>query len=152
MHLDLSWRAHSGTEDRTGLRSAAGFLVAALGVGAVLLVMELNQDARVFSDPALDDLLRAQSYLDRSYGPEKDLLSESYRVHRDLDEAVSVLAAAGQAAPAEGQKIAELRSDLQTLERAQGKNQLIPEELDARYRNLRGQLEGLINARREPGR
>jgi len=73
-------------------------------------------------------------------------------VHRDLDEAVSVLAAAGQAAPAEGQKIAELRSDLQTLERAQGKNQLIPEELDARYRNLRGQLEGLINARREPGR
>jgi hypothetical protein len=152
MHLDLSWRAHSGTEDRRGLRSAAGFLVAALGVGAVLLVMEFNQDARVFSDPALDELLRAQSYLDRSYGPEKDLLSESYTVHRDLDQAVGVLAAAAQAAPAEGQKIAELRSGLQTLERAEGKNQLTPEELDARYRNLRGQLAGLINTRREPGR
>ena len=152
MHLDLSWRAHSGTEDRTGLRSAAGFLVAALGVGAILLVMELNQDARVFSDPALDDLLRTQSYFERSYGPEKDLLSESYRVHRDLDQAVRALDSAAQTAPAEGRKIAELRSDLETLERTQGKNPLTPEELDARYRKLRGQLQGLINAQREPSR
>ena len=152
MHLDLSWRAHSGTEDRQGLRGAASFLVAALGVGAILLVMELNQDARVFSDPALDDLLRTESYFERSYGPEKDLLSELYRVHRDLDQAVRALDSAAQTAPAEGRKIAELRSDLETLERAQGKNQLTPEELDARYRKLREQLQGLINAQREPSR
>lgn len=152
MHLDLSWRAHPETEDRQGLRGAASFLVAALGVGAVLLVMELNQDARVLPDPALDDLLRTQSYLDRSYGPEKDLLSDSYRVRRDLEQAVSLLDAAAQTAPSQGQKIAELRSDLETLERTQGKNPLTPEALDARYRNLGGQLQGLIDARREPGR
>ena len=57
MHLDLDWRPHSGTEDHAGIRSAAGFLVAALGVGAVLLVLEFGHDTRVFSDLALADLL-----------------------------------------------------------------------------------------------
>jgi hypothetical protein len=151
MHLDLTWRAGSQAEDRRGLRSAAGFVVIALGVGALLLVLEFAQDTRVISDPALGDLVRAQSYLNRSYGPGLRVLSESAAVHRDLNQAISLLAAAQHADPIESQGIDALRSDLEALETAQCKGQLITEELDARYRNLQGQIQGLIDARRDAG-
>jgi hypothetical protein len=149
MHLDLNWRDHSRIEDRRGLRSAAGFLVVALGVGAVALVLEFNRDARIFSDPGLHDLLRAQSYLNRSYGPERHLLSESQTARRDLDAAISFLAAAEQADPVASQKLDALRSNLKALETGTVKERMTAADLDARYRNLRAQIEGLIDARRE---
>lgn len=152
MHLDLDWRPHSETEDHAGIRSAAGFLVAALGVGAVLLVLEFGHDSRVFSDPALADLLRAQSYLNRSFGPEQHLLSESRTAHRDLEAATSYLAAAEHADPTTSQQIDELRSNVRALETGKGAEHMKPQELDTRYRNLRRQIQGLIEARPKLGR
>jgi hypothetical protein len=152
MHLDQCWRVHSRTEGWAGLRSAAGFLVAALGVGAVLLVLEFNQGTRIFSDPTLGDLLRARSHLNRSYGPERQLLSELRTAHRELDAAISLLAAAEQADPAAGQKLDELRSNLEALETAKGKEHMTAEDLDALYQHLRGQIGGLIDARQESRR
>jgi septal ring factor EnvC (AmiA/AmiB activator) len=128
-------------EPRIGQAFAAPrFLVAALGVGAVLLVMEFNQDTRSFSDPAPGDLLRARSHLNRSYGPEQQLLNELRTVHRELDAAITLLAAAEQTDPAAGQKLDELRSNLEALEAAKGKEHMTAEDLDARYQHLRGQI------------
>ncbi len=152
MHLDLDWRTHSRIEDYAGFRSAGAFLVAALGVGAVLLVLEFVQDTRVFSDPALADLLRAQSYLNRSFAPEENLMSESGIAHRDLEATIRFLAAAEQADPTPSQRIDELRSNLKALETVKGEEHMTPEKLDTRYQNLHRQIEGLIEARRVRGR
>jgi hypothetical protein len=149
MHLDLDWRNQSGPEHHTGLRNAAGFLVAALGVGVVMLVLEFNQNASVLSAPALADLQRAQSYLNRSFGPEERLMSESRTVHRDLESAISFLDAAYQADPALTQKLDELRSNMQDLETGKDVEHMTPEELDAGYQTLRRQFDGLIATQRE---
>lgn len=41
MHREISWRIHSTRSRAQDLRGATGFLLAALAVGAVLLLLEL---------------------------------------------------------------------------------------------------------------
>jgi septal ring factor EnvC (AmiA/AmiB activator) len=142
---------HARPEERRGLRNVVGFLVVALAVGAGLLVLEFWQELRVFTDPALDDLLRAQSHVSRSYGPQEDMLSESQKAQRELNAAIDLLAAAEQADPAASKKIDDLRARLEALKDEQRVAAMTREELRASYQELRDELKRLIDARLERG-
>jgi plasmid stabilization system protein ParE len=149
MYRDINWRIHSGSTEARGLRSTAGFLMAALGAGALLLLMEFNQGTRVLTDPALQALERAQTYLDQSYGLERRLLRESRTARQDLKDAVSSLAMAGKADPSADQTIDALRSNLKALGSGEAGGQMAPDELDTRFRKAQGRIAGLIDARQE---
>jgi plasmid stabilization system protein ParE len=149
MHWAINWRVHPATTNARGLRSAAGFLLAALGVGVLLLLLEFNQSTRVLTDPALESLERAQSYLDQSYGLERRLLRESRTARQDLEKAVSSLAMAGKVHPSTDRTIDALRSKLETLGAGEVAGQMAPEELDTRYRSARGRIADLIDAQQE---
>jgi len=132
---------------RKGALNATGFLLSALAVGVVLLFFTLREDDRIDEDPALDALLRAQSHLTQSYGPEQDLLSESQAAHRELSAAIELLATAQQNDPATTEKIKDLRTNLQAMESKKDFGGMTSEELQVRYRKLRSELEALIDAR-----
>jgi hypothetical protein len=138
---------HAPIHEKQGLRSTVGFLVVALAVGAVLLLLMFGHNTRILYDPALADLLQARSHLNRSYGPETKVLSQTQRARRELGTAIDLLAAAEQADPAKSAAIEGLRSDLKALEVRQDTGRMTPDELRASYHKLRGEIAGLIKER-----
>lgn len=149
MQADLSSQEQDPKNHRRGLRNARAFLLIALVVGVVLLVFEFQDDTRVVDDPALEALLKAQSHLAQSYGPEQDILSQSQVAHRELRAAIGLLAAAEQADPATTEKIEEVRISLEALESERDFEGMTSKELQARYHKLRAELEALIQGHRE---
>jgi hypothetical protein len=147
MHSELNRQQPDQKNRRRGPLNASGFLLIALAVGVVLLFFTLPEDDSIDEDPALDALLRAQSHLVQSYRPEQDLLSESQAAHRELSAAIELLAAAQQEDPATAEKIKGLRSELQAIESEKDFGGMTPENLQARYRKLRRELEALIDER-----
>ena len=134
------------------LRSAAGFLVVALAIVAVLLVAQFRKEVSTPYDPALSALLKAQSHLSQSYHPQENLVRDLQDAHRELSAAVNLLAAAEQTEPAMSTKIEELRSDLLALETEKGIEQMTLDELHTRYRTLTTELNDLIHERLERSR
>lgn len=134
---------------RRRLHSAAGFLAIALAAGALFLVFEFQEDARVRDDPALDALLRAQSHLAQSYGPEQDLLSQSQAAHRELSAAIDLLAAAEREDPAKTREIEQLRTSLNALATERNFEEMTSEKLQVKYRDLRAELKALIDGHLE---
>lgn len=147
MHREINWRNEPASPDSQALRSAAGFLLAALGVGAVLLLLEFNQGTRVLSDPALQALDHARTYLDEAQGLEQRLLEESRGARKDLEAADQLLTAVEKTAPSATGGIEALRTSLAALETRGARGELPREELEARFQKVRGRLEGLIDTR-----
>jgi len=116
-------------------------------VGAALLLLEFNHELEIVSDPVLEDLIGAQSHLDRSYGAERNLLADLRAVHRELSGAIRQLTAAEQQHPAGNRQIDAVRNRLEALEHAGSAERMTSEELDTRYRKLGSQIEGIIDAR-----
>jgi hypothetical protein len=139
-------------DNEKGLRSAGGFLLMAVIVGAALLLLEFNHELEIVSDPVLADLIAAQSHLKRSYGPERHLLTDARAAHRELSGALRQLAAAGQDDPARTRKIDALRARLESLENEGPAERMTSEEMDASYRKLGEEIEGMIDARLERDR
>jgi hypothetical protein len=149
MQADFNLQEQDPKDRRSGFRNAAGFLLIAIGIGVALLFFEVQDDTRVADDPALEALLKAQSRLAQSYGPEQDTLSQSQVAHRELKAAIDMLAAAERADPETTEKIAELRTSLKALESQKDFEGMTSKELQARYRKLRTELEALIKGHLE---
>jgi hypothetical protein len=148
MHWEINWRTQPASPHFQDLRSAAGFLLAALGVGAVLLLLEFNQGTRVLSDPALQPLEHARTYLDQSQGLEQRLLQESRSARQDLEAADELLSAVEKTEPSASGKIDGLRTNLAVLETRGARGEMPPEELEARFRKVLGRMKDLIDTRR----
>lgn len=133
-------------DNEKGLRNAGGFLMMAVIVGAVLLLLEFNHELEIVSDTVLEDLIGAQSHLYRSYGAEAHLLADSRAAQRELSGALRQLAAAGQGYPAKSKQIEAVSSRLRALEEGSAER-MTSADLDARYRKLGSQIEGMIEAR-----
>lgn len=144
MQADFNLQEQDPKNHRSGFRNAVTFLLIALAVGVALLVFELQDDAGVVDNPAFEALLKAQSHLAQSYGPEQDLLRQSQVAHHELRAAIDLLAAAEQADPATTEKIKKVRTNLEVLESERDFEGITAKELQARYQKLRGELEALI--------
>ena len=147
MHREINWRNGPVSPHSQTLRSAAGFLLAALGVGAVLLLLEFNQGTRVLSDPALRALDHARSYLVQSQGLEQRLLDESRGARQDLEAADELLTAVEKTAPSATGEIEGLRTSLTALETRGARGQMPPQELEARFQKARRRIGRLIDTR-----
>jgi hypothetical protein len=145
MHADSNLKERKPNDHRRAFRNAASFLLIALAVGLALFAFELQDDKKVDDDPAFEALLKAQSHLAQSYGPEQEILSQSQVAHHELEAAIDFLATAEQANPATTEKIEELRTSLETLESQRDFEGITPKELQARYRKLRTALKALID-------
>lgn len=133
------------------LRSAAGFVVVALAIAAMLLIAQFRKEASTPYDPALNALLKAQSHLSQSYRPQENLVRDLQEAHRELSATLDLLASAERTDPAMGKKIEELRSDLQSLETEKGMEQMSLDDLHSRYRTLTAELKELIHERLQSG-
>jgi septal ring factor EnvC (AmiA/AmiB activator) len=143
-------RANNASRSGTRrLRSAAGFVVVALAVVALLLVAQFRKEASTRYDPALNALLKAQSHLSESYRPQENLLRDLQDAHRELSATIDLLAAAEQTDPAMSKKIDEMRESLKALETEKGMEQMTLDELHTRYRTLTTELKDLIHERLE---
>ena len=142
-------RRHHAPSNDDGLRSAGGFLLMAVIVGAALLLLEFNHELDMASDPVLQDLIGARSHLNRSYDPERHLLMDSRSAHSELSGAIRQLTAAEQQYPAGSGQIDAMRANLQALANGGTINGMTVEELDTRYRKLGSQMEAMIEARLE---
>ena len=147
MHADSNLKEQKPKTHRGGFRNAASFLLIALAVGIALFSFEFEEDTKVDDDPAFEALLKAQSHLAQSYGPEQDILNQSQVAHRELEAAIDLLAKAERADPATTEKIEELRTSLETLESEKDFDGLTSKELQAKYRKLRTTLKALIDER-----
>lgn len=147
MHRKINWRTEPASSHSQALRSAAGFLLAALGVGAVLLLLEFNQGMRVLSDPALQALDHARSYLDQSQGLEQRLRKESRGARQDLQAADELLTAVEKTAPSATGEIEGLRTNLAALETRGARGEIPTEELEARFHKVRRRIGRLIDTR-----
>jgi septal ring factor EnvC (AmiA/AmiB activator) len=149
MHAKTNRRNLSSQGGARGLRSAAGFLLVALAVVAILLVLQFRKEAITPYDPALDALLRAQSHLSQSYRPQENLLRDLQDAHRELKAAIDLLAAAERTDPAMSKKVEEMRTSLKELEAEKDLERMTSGELHDRYRTLSTELNGLIHERLE---
>jgi len=120
-------------------------------VGAALLLLEINNELKIVTDPALEDLIGAKSHLDRSYGAEAHLLADSRAAQRELSGALRQLAAAGQEYPAKSKQIEAVSTRLQALEEGSAER-MTSADLDDRYRKLDARIEGMIEARLDQNR
>ncbi|MGA7982653.1 MAG: hypothetical protein WCA32_20830 [Chromatiaceae bacterium] len=137
----------SNTKGR-GLRSAGGFLVVALVVGAILLVLDLYEDLPNLYDPARVALSRAESHLDRSYDHDEELLSEIRAAHQELDSAIDLLESAEEADPAIKGQIEAVRLRLEALKKEQPTPAMTPKKLHRTYRELLADINKLLKRKR----
>jgi septal ring factor EnvC (AmiA/AmiB activator) len=131
-----------------GLRSAGGFIVFALVVGAVMLMLDLYEDLPDLYNQARVSLSRAESHLDRSYDDEEDLLSEVRAAHRELDTTIALLERAEEVDPAIKGRIEAIRVRLEALKKEQVNPSMTPQELHRTYRKLLREVNDLLKTQR----
>jgi septal ring factor EnvC (AmiA/AmiB activator) len=144
MAADSNQQQPSNNAKGRGLRSAGGFLVVALVVGAGLLVLDLYEDLPNLYDPARVALSRAETHLDRSYDNEEELVSEVRAADRELERSIELLESAEESDPAIKQQIEAIRVRLEALRKEQPTPDMNAQELHRTYRDLLADINKLL--------